>query len=111
MADSITFGQAISRKRREKEMNQKELAAQIKREDGEPISPQYLNDIEHDRRSPSSDLMVQQFAKVLGLEADYLYYLAGKYPTDIVDKNLPPEKVQELMVAFRKQIKGGKKQS
>lgn len=111
MADSITFGQAISRKRREKEMNQKELAAQIKREDGEPISPQYLNDIEHDRRSPSSDLMVNQFAKVLGLEADYLFYLAGKIPTDIVERNLSPEKVQELMVAFRKEMKGSKKKS
>lgn len=86
-------------------MSQKDLAARIKREDGESISPQYLNDIEHDRRSPSSDLMVQQFAKVLGLDPDYLYYLAGKLPSDIVNKNLPPEKVQELMVAFRKDIK------
>jgi transcriptional regulator with XRE-family HTH domain len=105
MPDAVTFGQAISQKRKELDMNQKELAAKIKREDGGPISPQYLNDIEHDRRSPSSDLMVQQFAKVLDLNSDYLYYLAGKIPTDIVDKNLPPEKIEKLMVAFRKQIK------
>ncbi|BAU49629.1 XRE family transcriptional regulator [Sulfurifustis variabilis] len=105
MLDPVTFGQAISQKRKELGMSQKELAAKIKREDGEPISPQYLNDIEHDRRSPSSDLMVQQFAKVLDLNSDYLYYLAGRIPTDILSKNLPPEKVEKLMVAFRRQIK------
>ena len=109
MSDSTTFGRAITQARKQKEMSQKELAAKIKREDGERISPQYLNDIEHDRRNPSSDSIVQQFAKVLGLESDYLYYLAGKIPTDIVDKNLPAEKVQELMVAFRRDLKGVKK--
>jgi transcriptional regulator with XRE-family HTH domain len=109
MSEDISFGQVISRKRKEKEMSQKVLAAKIKREDGEAISPQYLNDIEHDRRSPSSDLMVQQFAKVLGLDPDYLYYLAGKMPTDIVKKNLPPQQVRKLMVAFRQQLKSGKK--
>jgi hypothetical protein len=49
--------------------------------------------------------MVQQFAKVLDLNSDYLYYLAGRIPTDILSKNLPPEKVEKLMVAFRRQIK------
>jgi hypothetical protein len=34
-------------------------------EDEEACSPQYPNDIEHDRRSPSSDRMVQQFADAL----------------------------------------------
>jgi hypothetical protein len=44
------------------------------------ISPRYLNDIEHDRRSPSSDRMVQQFADALGIDRDWLYYLAGRFP-------------------------------
>ena len=97
-----TFGQQISQKRKQLEMSQKELASRVKREDGGPISPQYLNDIEHDRRSPSSDLMVRQFATVLDLHPDYLFFLAGKFPTDVTERNLPPEKVQQALVAFRK---------
>ncbi len=109
MSNTATFGRAISGARKARALSQKELAALIKREDGEPISPQYLNDIEHDRRSPSSDPMVQQFAKVLNLDTDYLYYLAGKIPSDLVSKNLSPERVQAAMVAFRRELKGGRK--
>ena len=62
-----TFGRASSQARKALGWSQKELAQKILRADGESISPQYLNDIEHDRRSPSSDRMVQQFANVLGM--------------------------------------------
>ncbi len=47
-----TFGGVISFACRKKKLNQKQLAEKIIREDGDPISPQYLNDIEYDRRSP-----------------------------------------------------------
>lgn len=87
-------------------MSQKDLASQIKREDGVAISPQYLNDIEHDRRSPSSALMVQQFATVLEIKPDTLYYLAGKIPDDLVKKDVSPEVIEKAMVAFRKVIQG-----
>lgn len=88
-------------------MSQKDLANEIQREDGQgSISPQYLNDIERDRRSPSSDFMIQQFAKALDLDADYLYFLSGKIPADVADKAVTPERIQEAMVAFRKAIKG-----
>jgi len=104
MSAPSTFGQQISQKRKQLEMNQKELASRVKREDGESISPQYLNDIEHDRRSPSSDLMVRQFAEVLDLDPDYLFYLHGKFPTDVTERNLPPEKVRQALVAFRRAL-------
>jgi hypothetical protein len=68
------------------------------------ISPQYLNDIEHDRRSPSSDHMIQQFARVLKLDADHLYYLAGRWPADVRQANLPPQSVQRVMAAFRRTL-------
>jgi len=99
--DSTTFGQAISRARKQKGWAQKDLAARILREDGEAISPQYLNDIEHDRRSPSSDRMVQQFAEVLDMDPDWLYYLAGRFPEDVRMKQLSPNEVARAMVAFR----------
>jgi transcriptional regulator with XRE-family HTH domain len=96
-----TFGGAIAEARKAKGWSLKDLASRILREDEEPISPQYLNDIEHDRRSPSSDRMVQQFADVLGINRDWLYYLAGRFPDDVRGRNLTEKEVSEAMVAFR----------
>ena len=99
-----TFGGAISDARKAKGWALKDLATKILREDEGPISPQYLNDIEHDRRNPSSDRMVQQFADALGIDRDWLYYLAGRFPDDVRDKNLSSKQVTELMVAFRRKL-------
>ena len=96
-----TFGGAIAGARKSKSWSLKDLASRILREDEDPISPQYLNDIEHDRRSPSSDRMVQQFADVLGINRDWLYYLAGRFPEDVRVQNLSEKEVAEAMVAFR----------
>ena len=101
MSDDTTFGGAIAWARKQRGLSQKELASFIKREDLEPISPQYLNDIEHDRRSPSSDRLVRQFADVLGINLDYLYYLADRLPEDIRKSGLSQKQVSELMMAFR----------
>ena len=97
-----TFGQAVSETRKKLGWSQKELASKIQREDRESISPQYLNDIEHDRRNPSSDNIVKQFARILKRDKDWLYYLAGKFPTDVRKRNLSEEDIKQLMVAFRK---------
>lgn len=99
--EQTTFGRAISAARKSKGWALKDLAARVEKEDGSSISPQYLNDIEHDRRSPSSDQMVQQFAEALGIEPDWLYYLAGRFPEDIREKKLSKEQVADAMVAFR----------
>jgi transcriptional regulator with XRE-family HTH domain len=99
---NMTFGTYIVEARKALKMNQKELAARILREeDGQPISPQYLNDIEHDRRSPMSDHLIQQFAKVLSLKADYLHYLLGKLPDDR-PKNLSEKEVEKAFMVFRR---------
>jgi len=97
-----TFGMYIGSVRKTRGLNQKQLAELIEREEGGSISAQYLNDIEHDRRSPSSDYMIQQFARVLNVEADYLYYLAGRVPADVRQANAPPQMVGELFTAFRR---------
>src|SRR5437867_850881 len=55
----MTFGGAIREARRVLGVSQKDLAAQLKKEDGTPISPQYLNDIELDRRLPPPYLIEQ----------------------------------------------------
>ena len=104
--EETTFGRAISKGRKEKGWGLKDLAARVLREDGEPISPQYLNDIEHDRRSPSSDRMVQHFAEALEINPDWLYYLAGRFPEDVRRKKLSEKEVAAAMVAFRSDPKG-----
>jgi transcriptional regulator with XRE-family HTH domain len=105
--DTSSFGRAIASARKELGLSQKDLAARIlKEEDGEPITPQYLNDIEHDRRSPSSDHMVKQFASVLRISSNVLYLLARRVPNDLVRTNVSPEQIDHAFTVFRKALKG-----
>ena len=97
----LAFGAFLAARRKELGFSQKDLAAKIFKEDGEAIAPQYLNDIEHGRRNPSSDHLINEFADKLNLKADYLFYLAGKFPSD-VRKDLSQTAVENAMVAFRK---------
>lgn len=110
MSDSnATLGGVISDARKKLGISQKELAARIKRaEDDQPISAQYLNDIEHNRRSPGNDHIINQFAEVLELKASYLFWLANRVPTELRDLNLSEAAVDRFVtkaaaVAFRKQ--------
>jgi len=100
---ATTFGACIAEARKLLKMSQKELAAKIfLEEEDKAISPQYLNDIERDRRNPTSDRLIQQFAKVLRIDANYLHYLAGKVPDDIRRMNLSAEEVKAAFTAFRR---------
>ena len=103
----MTFGQIIAEARKKLGLSQKELAERIKKEDGEPISPQYLNDIERDRRNPPSEFLISQFAKELTLSKDYLLLAAGTVSTELKEKlsGSDPAKVDKAFQAFRKQIK------
>jgi transcriptional regulator with XRE-family HTH domain len=112
MTGEQTFGGAIAARRKELRLSQKELSAQIIKEDGTPITPQYLNDIEHDRRSPTSEHLVAELERVLDLPPDYLFVLAGKMPLNDVRRASAagPEQVSKAMLAFRRALagKGGK---
>jgi transcriptional regulator with XRE-family HTH domain len=102
-----TFGTAISIARRSKGYSQKELAERIRMADDagnqKSISPQYLNDIEHDRRSPSSTQLINQFAVVLELNEEYLVFLADRWPSSWRDKVKSVEDFENLSTAFRRQ--------
>jgi transcriptional regulator with XRE-family HTH domain len=106
--EPTTFGRKISETRKKLGLSQKQLAERIRREeDGEPISPQYLNDIEHDRRSPSSDHIINEFARELSLSADYLSYLAGRVPARIRNLSLTEREVDRVAAAaFRRGTSG-----
>lgn len=66
------------------------------------ISPQYLNDIDHDRRNPSSEHVVQHFFQVLTSQSNWLYYLAGRFPEDVRSQQLAKYDVAKRVAAFHK---------
>ena len=105
-AGGMTFGRAISKARKALGMSQKELAARVvKEEGGGAISPQYLNDIEHDRRSPSSGHLIRQFSGILDIPEDYLFALAGHLPDDLRTDARDQDKVVQAFANFRKALK------
>jgi transcriptional regulator with XRE-family HTH domain len=102
-----TFGKTISDKRKELGISQKDLAFQIKKEDGTQISAQYLNDIEHDRRNPPSEDMLFQLADALGFDRDFLCLVAGTIPKDLQEKaqNASQDDISRVIKAFRRSLK------
>lgn len=100
-----SFGDIISEKRRELGISQKDLAAKILKEDGTPISPQYLNDLEHDRRHPPSEHFIEQFSEYLSIPSDQLYYSAGELAPDMIQTDADENLVVKAYSAFRKVIK------
>lgn len=102
-----TFGETIAQARKDKMVSQKDLASMIEKEDGEPISQQYLSDIEHGRRVPSSDHLIQQFAEALDLNADVLATRAGELPEE-VRRETPTKDEKQIKAAwkaFRRELK------
>jgi transcriptional regulator with XRE-family HTH domain len=100
----MSLGETISDNRKKLGYTQKYLAQRIQKEVGTPITAQYLNDIEHDRRSPSSPVIIEQFAKELQLEPEVLYFQAGALPPDLQNRTAPNERVVAAFQAFRKQL-------
>ena len=104
-----TFGAFVSEARRTKGLSQKELAALVKKEDGQAISAQYLNDIEHGRRNPPSEFLIGRFAKALDVSKDSLCLAAGTVPHDVQRMVASqPEKAEAAFKAFRKAVIGSK---
>ncbi len=103
----MTFGQIISGARKKLGLSQKQLAERIKKENGESISPQYLNDIERDRRNPPSEYLSAQLSKELKLNKDFLLLAAGTLPKEVKEKlsDSDPGDVEQAFRAFRRQIK------
>jgi transcriptional regulator with XRE-family HTH domain len=104
-----TFGKMISGARKVLGISQKTLASRIKKEDGEPISAQYLNDIEHDRRNAPSEFLISQLAKELTLSKDHLCLAAGTIPADVKENvaAAETETVDAAFSAFRRAVKKG----
>jgi hypothetical protein len=57
------FGELFRERRKRAGLTQRELAARIMLDEGRPMSPPYLNDLEHNLRKPSRTPVIKQFAK------------------------------------------------
>ena len=103
----MTFGEAITKARKGRQMLQKDVAARILKQDGEAISAAYLNDIEHSRRHPPNGKVIQQLADMLDLDADYLFFLAGRVPPDLLGLPADPDVIIRAVEALRRALESG----
>jgi transcriptional regulator with XRE-family HTH domain len=96
----MSLGSEIAAARKKAGLSQKQLAEETIKEDGEAISAQFLNDVEHDRRRPGTVVLAALAAR-LNLNLDELHLLSGQIPPDVVRENADPERVKQVMRAFR----------
>jgi transcriptional regulator with XRE-family HTH domain len=97
--ETTTLGARIAAGRKRLSLSQKQLAERLRREDGGSISPQYLNDIERDRRVPP-DYLLQRIAAELGEDPDFLTILTRRIPDGLYSKLTTESGYQ----AFRKAL-------
>jgi transcriptional regulator with XRE-family HTH domain len=103
--DILSFGRRIAKRRKELGFSLKDVSDRVKKEDGESISPQYLNDIEHDRRQPDSERLIDQLALALKLPAEVLYYEAGKLGDSTKARKASEKQIVAAYKAFRHTLK------
>lgn len=96
-----TFGKIVSDARKSKNLNLRQCAALILKEDSTPISFQYLNDLENNRRNPPSEYIVQQISSVLEIPIEVLYFYAEIFPK-YRNKNVNQSKIIEAYQTFSK---------
>lgn len=99
-----TFGTTLAAARKSKNLSLRELAALIHKEDGQPISAQYLNDLEHDHRNPPSEFLIRQLAQALDINADLLFLRAGEFPEDMRTAQATNQSLEKAIAAFRREL-------
>ncbi len=98
----------ITEARKKAGLTQKEVAERLRRGDGCKVLPPYPNDLEHDRRYPPENEVIEQLAKILKLSADVLYFYAKRVPAD-VRHDADDADVEAAYQAFRKVIDEARK--
>ncbi|MCJ7578871.1 MAG: helix-turn-helix domain-containing protein [candidate division Zixibacteria bacterium] len=78
-----SFGEKIAQLRNKKGWTIREFAKRIMKEDGEPMSPSYLCDIEQGRRKPPALEVIRRMAELLDADFDDLMVSAHRTPPDI----------------------------
>jgi transcriptional regulator with XRE-family HTH domain len=96
-----SLGNVIKQARQAHHFTLRTLAEQVIKEDGRPISPQYLFDIETHHRIPSA-CVLHELARVLELDHDQLLAYAGA--VDVVVREYLeayPEQAEAIIKLFR----------
>ena len=99
-----SFGDAIAAERKRRGWSPRQLANRVPSEKGTPVTPQYLNDIEHGRRIPA-DFVLEGLGKALDIKKDVLFHLAGKLAPDISRTDLSAKVIENAYKAFRRTLK------
>ncbi len=104
--DVASFGTFIRDARQAKGLTQKDLASKLRKSDGSPLSAQYLNDIEHDRRNPPGPDILRQLARHLELSEDQLFLAADRIPEDLREIGLKrPDLLESVRREFRRRTR------
>src|SRR5262245_20281716 len=74
---SQTLGQLLRQARQHRGLSLRQTAVQVHHSAGQPLSPQYLSNLEQDRRTPSLPLLAA-LAEVLELPASLVFAHARK---------------------------------
>lgn len=96
----VSFGQTITKHRQLMGLTQKALAAKVS------LSPQYMNDIEKDNRSPTSPALLDDLAKALHIAPEILYFKAGRLMPDCYRVEATAERIAAAYEAFRRVLRG-----
>jgi transcriptional regulator with XRE-family HTH domain len=96
---SIKLGNLIVERRKELGQTQKSLAADLH------ISKQYLSDIERGLRHPRDAYFLQLLACLIHVSQDYVFYLTGQIPPDIMQADANVEEAIKGFDTFRQQLR------
>jgi transcriptional regulator with XRE-family HTH domain len=98
-----TLGKFIRQRRKELGLLGREVAVAVRKADGSPISIPYLVDLEHDHRKPS-DSVLNQLSTVLRVDADVLFFLAGRRAPDLRLGKVDVETLRDELRTLRRNL-------
>jgi transcriptional regulator with XRE-family HTH domain len=101
----MTFGEVISALRSKRGLTLRELARQVRKEDGKPISFQYLSELENDRRNPPPDYLIDELASVLKVSRNLLFIHARRIPQDLPLTSISESEADKIYMSFRKKLR------
>jgi len=100
----MTFGEVISDLRTKRGLTLRELARQVLKEDGKPISFQYLSELENGSRNPPPDYLIDELATVLKVSRNLLFIHARRIPQDFLLTSITESEADKLYTTFRKKL-------
>jgi len=102
-----TFGRVVVAARKAAGLKQKDVAERLRRVDGRKVMAPYLNDLEHDRRNPPENAILDQLGKLLGVSVDILYFYARRLPGDMA-RDFDYRAIEAAYRAFRETLSTGR---